>query len=75
MDYDESDRQLSVEKKEERVITKNKAIPRSIIEEFMILANITSAMIAVKHGYNSIFRIHAGVEERAYYDNTVGLHA
>lgn len=75
MDYDESDRQLSVEKKEERIITKNKAIPRSIIEEFMILANIASAMIAVKHGYNSIFRIHAGVEERAYYDNAVGLHA
>jgi ribonuclease R len=71
MNYDESDRQLAVEKKEEKITSRKKAIPTSIIEEFMILANIASAMIAVKHGYNSIFRLHAGIEERAYYHNSV----
>jgi ribonuclease R len=74
MDYDESDRQLSVGEKEEKVHSVKKAIPHSIIEEFMILANIASATIATKHGYDSVFRLHKGCEERAYYHNTVGPH-
>lgn len=41
----------------------------------MILANIASATIAVKNGYNSIFRLHKSSDERAFYHNTVGSHA
>ena len=40
----------------------------------MILANITSAMISVKNGYDSIFRLHKAYDERAFYHNTVGNH-
>ncbi|MDQ1343441.1 MAG: ribonuclease [Patescibacteria group bacterium] len=74
MDYDEADRQLSVGDKEEKIHSSKKAIPTSIIEEFMILANIASAMIAAKHGYNSVFRLHNSLDERAYYHNAQGAH-
>lgn len=75
MDYNESDRQLTLGTKEEKIHSGKKAIPTSIIEEFMILANIAAAMLAAKNGYNSVFRLHAGQEERAYYHNASGLHA
>lgn len=75
MDYNESDRQLTLGTKEEKIHSSNKAIPTSIIEEFMILANIAAAMLAAKNGYNSVFRLHKGMEERAYYHNASGLHA
>lgn len=74
MDFDDSDRQLSIGEKEEKIHSQKKAIPRTIIEEFMILANITSAMISVKNGYNSIFRLHKAYDERAFYHNAVGNH-
>ncbi len=74
MDFDDSDRQLSIWTKEEKIHSHKKAIPRTIIEEFMILANITSAMISVKNGYDSIFRLHKAYDERAFYHNTVGNH-
>ncbi len=75
MEYDESDRQLVLWKKSEKKYSWHKAIPTTIIEEFMVLANITSAMIGVKNGYNSIFRLHKSCDERAYYHNAVWNHA
>ncbi len=75
MDYNESDRQLSIWEKQEKIRSWKKAIPTTIIEEFMILANIASATISVKHGYNSIFRLHKAYDERAFYHNAVGSHA
>ena len=74
MDYDESDRQLFIWEKPKKSTSKNKAIPTSIIEEFMILANITSAIISVKNNYNSIFRLHQNYDEKAYYHNVVWNH-
>lgn len=74
MDYDESDRQLSVGEKHEKVHSAKKAIPTAIIEEFMILANITAAVIAAKNGYDSVFRLHNSLDERAYYHNSQGTH-
>lgn len=71
MDYDESDRHLFVGQKEEKIHLASKAIPTTIIEEFMILANITSAILSVKNGYNSIFRLHDAPSEKAYYHNAV----
>ncbi|MFB0965637.1 MAG: RNB domain-containing ribonuclease, partial [Patescibacteria group bacterium] len=49
--------------------------PTSIIEEFMILANIASAMLTRVHDYGSIYRLHSGGEERAYYHNAPGVHS
>lgn len=72
MNYDESDRQLSLGRKTDKLHSSKKAIPTTIIEEFMILANIASAMVSVKHGYDSIFRLHNSCDERAYYHNSVG---
>lgn len=72
--YNESDRKLTLGTKNERAQSGNKAIPTSIIEEFMILANIASATLAAKKGYHSVFRLHKGGEERAYYHNEPGLH-
>ncbi|OIO77373.1 hypothetical protein AUJ87_01480 [Candidatus Gracilibacteria bacterium CG1_02_38_174] len=74
MDYDESDRQLSVGQRTEKPHSGSKAIPTTIIEEFMILANITSAMISVKNRYDSVFRLHKAHDERAFYHNSVGNH-
>ncbi len=75
MDYDESDRHLHIWEKTEKVHSSKKAIPTTIIEEFMILANIASAMICVQNKYNSIFRLHNVFSEKAYYNNSVWLHA
>nr|MDD3720673.1 RNB domain-containing ribonuclease [Candidatus Gracilibacteria bacterium] len=75
MDYDESDRKLHIGDKQEKQHLTQKAIPTTIIEEFMILANIASAIITVKNGYNSIFRLHDYKNEQAYYHNSTGIHA
>lgn len=75
LDFNESDRQLSVGEKLEKSHSPHKAIPTSIIEEFMILANISSATIAAKCGYDSIFRLHNCLDERAYYHNSPGTHS
>ena len=67
MNFDESDRQLYVGKHSEKEPFSRKKIPSIIIEEFMILANICSAVICVKNNYQSIFRLHNSVDEKAYY--------
>ncbi len=74
MEFDESDRRLYIWTKDEKTSYINKQIASVIIEEFMILANISSAIICVNSKYNSIFRLHDSCTENAYYSNAPGLH-
>lgn len=74
IDFQDADRQLSIWIHEEKEHFSRKKIPSTIIEEFMILANIAAASLCVKHNYNSIFRAHKSFEERAFYQNGVGYH-
>ena len=74
MDYDESDRQLFVWEKQEKVLDVNKNISKRIIEEFMIAANISAWMICVKNEIDSVFRIHSALDERAVYIPQNWLH-
>jgi exoribonuclease II len=48
MSFQDADRQLYIGQHEEKVFSTSKKIPSSIIEEFMILANIASAALCVK---------------------------
>lgn len=75
MDFQDADRQLSIWIHEEKEHFSGKKIPSTIIEEFMILANIAWATICVKNWYNSIFRCHKSFDERAFYSNFVWNHA
>lgn len=74
MDFDDAERQLHIWSYEEKQHYSRKKIPSTIIEEFMILANIASATISVKNWYNSIFRLHDALSEKAYYHNFVWEH-
>gem|GEM_PF-4332692 len=71
MDYDESDRQLSIPDKDN---ISSSSIHSIIIQEFMILANICTSKIAFNNKYNFIFRVHKSLEERAFYDNKNSYH-
>lgn len=75
LDFDESDRHLSIWDKVSHKNEKFKQIPKIVIEEFMILANIASAGICIKNKYNSIFRLHDWEWQRAYYHAQSGLHS
>ena len=75
MSFQDADRQLYIGQHEEKVFSTSKKIPSSIIEEFMILANIASAALCVKQWYNSVFRCHNSVNEKAYYSNQVWFHS
>ncbi len=74
MDYDESDRQLFIWNKIEKPHDVSKDISKRIIEEFMILANISTGVILVKNNVDAIFRVHAALDERANYQYNDGLH-
>jgi len=67
MKYDESDRKLFIWEKAHKEHARNKSIASTIIQEFMILANICAAMLVVKKQYNGIFRCQRNVDEKAYY--------
>lgn len=75
MNFDESDRQLYVWENSGKEPLSRKKIPSIIIEEFMILANVCSAVICVKNNYQSIFRLHNSVDEKAYYYANMWRHA
>lgn len=75
MSFQDADRQLYIWPHEEKEVSISKKIPSTIIEEFMILANIASAILCVKKGYNSIFRCHNSVNEKAYYSHEVWFHS
>jgi len=71
IDYDESDRKLSIPNKNN---ISSSSIHSIIIQEFMILANICASKIAFNNKYNFIFRVHKSLEERAFYDNKSSYH-
>lgn len=75
MSFQDADRQLYIWQHQEKQYPISKKIPSSIIEEFMILANIASATLCVKNGYESIFRCHNWANEKAYYNNQVWFHS
>ncbi len=72
--YDESDRDIYIWEKQQKQIDPKKSTPKIIIEEFMILSNIVAATIWVKNKYNTIFRNHYTLDERALYSNRMDLH-
>lgn len=75
MNFDESDRQLYIWPNREKEHFSRKKIPSIIIEEYMILANICSAILCVRNKYDSIFRLHNSTDEKAYYYACAWRHA
>jgi len=72
--FDDSERNIHIWKKQEKSIQTYKWIPKIIIEEFMILANIARATIWVKNGLNTIFRNHFTLDEWALYLDYMKMH-
>lgn len=72
--FKDDDRQLYVGSHPEKEHFSRKKLPSQIIEEFMLLANECGARIGVEHGYNTIFRAHYSMDERAVYQNKVWFH-
>lgn len=74
LDFDESDRQEYLWKKEEKYILSHKKIPSIIVEEWAILWNICSAIFMVKNELQKVFRVHQNLQERAFYDTKKPWH-
>lgn len=73
--FKDDDRQLSVWEHPDKVHLASKKIPSSIIMEFMLAANEVGAMVCSENNYDSIFRLHDSIDERAYYHNMVWRHS
>lgn len=69
LDFDESDRQEYLWRKDEKVISNYKKIPSIIVEEWAILWNICSAIFMVKNELEKVFRVHMDLKERAFYNS------
>lgn len=73
--FDDSDRQLEICKQSNMQFSAWKAIASTIVSEFMILANLSAGLIAVKNSFDSVFRLQKWQKENAFYSPKSWAHS